>query len=108
MTMLRACTVLPWISIGFFHFSDREAYNDIDVKITYAILCCGVVLDTSSSIFPIVLAVADPEKNPLRAAWPEMVAQYSLIGYFARSKRHNKWVWIASLFGCKDFLDQHW
>jgi len=37
-----------------------------------------------------------------------MVAQYSLVGYFARNREHSWMMRIVSLFGCKDFLDQCW
>jgi hypothetical protein len=38
--------------------------------------------------------------------WPEMVAQYSFIGYFASNKKCSKWMCIAGIFGCKDFVDK--
>jgi len=81
--------VLPWAAIGLFHKSHREAYNDIDVKITYAIFCSTALLEAYSFI-PYSLKRS-----------PEMVAlaQYSLLGYFASSRKH-------SLFGCEDFLTQ--
>lgn len=37
-----------------------------------------------------------------------MVSQYSLMGFFVCNKRHAKKMRIVSLFGCKDYLDQHW
>ncbi|KAK3120282.1 hypothetical protein QOZ80_9AG0684960 [Eleusine coracana subsp. coracana] len=40
--------------------------------------------------------------------WPDQVAQYNLIGYLARNKKHS-WVRkLATLLVCKDYLDQLW
>ncbi|RLN27773.1 hypothetical protein C2845_PM05G12690 [Panicum miliaceum] len=103
--------VLPWAAIGLFHKSHREAYNDIDVKITYAIFCCTALLE-ASSIVPLMW-VPDFNKSIFSLLfkmerWPEMVAQYSLVGYLARNRKHSGMMWAVSLFGCKDFLDQRW
>jgi hypothetical protein len=92
---------LPWASVALFHWSNREAYNDIDVKITYAMICSTAVLETYSSVSLSLTGKIGEE-------WPEMVAQYSFIGYFARNMKHSMMMWIVSLLGCKDFLDQHW
>jgi len=94
-------TFLPWASIGLFHQSNRQAYNDIDVKITYAMFCCTAVLELYSSLCLVLTGETGEE-------WPEMVAQYSFIGYFARNRKHSNKMWVVSLLGCKDFLDQHW
>ena len=93
---------LPWAAIGLFHHSHREAYSGVDVKITYALFCTTAVLEIYSIIFAILVS-RDVEKE-----WSEMVAQYNLVGYFARNKNHSNKMWIASKSGCKDFLDQHW
>ncbi|WVZ96632.1 hypothetical protein U9M48_042245 [Paspalum notatum var. saurae] len=85
---------LPWAAIGLFHHSHREVYNDIDVKITYAMFCCTVVLDAYST-----LAVSTTERN--KEQWPEMVAQYSLVGYVVRKEEHRWMMRIADLFGFK-------
>ncbi|RLN00791.1 hypothetical protein C2845_PM06G06360 [Panicum miliaceum] len=92
---------LPWAAIGLFHKSHREAYNDTDVKITYALFCCTALLE-AYSMAPIMGLLFNREQ------WPEMVAQYSLVGYFARNRKHSRMMWIVSLFGCKDFVDQRW
>ncbi|XP_039803281.1 uncharacterized protein LOC120667259 isoform X2 [Panicum virgatum] len=126
---------LPWAAIGLFHNSHREAYNDIDVKITYAIFCCTALLE-NYSMLPIAW-VFQYTKSPMSIAtlparkfcsswvfqllenysvaglfdsgqWPDMVTQYSLVGYFARNREHSWMMRIVSLFGCKDFLDQCW
>jgi hypothetical protein len=76
-----ATMCLPVVAIGLFHKSHREAYNVHDVKVTYALLCCTAALESYS-----VLGT--------RAMFPPtvsgMVAQYSLIGYFASNKKHTK------------------
>jgi len=97
--------VLPWVAISLFHHSHRDAYNDIDVKITYVILCCTAALEYSSvASFSAVLTPTGEAGEQ----WPEMVAQRSFIAYVARNMKHSKMMWIVSLLGCKDFLDQHW
>ena len=106
---------LPWASIRLFHHSHRQAYSDIDVKITYALFCCTSVIE-AYSLLPIVITMLHEGDNShshepflrLRERWPEMVTQYSLIQFFARNKRHSKKMWIVTKLGCKDFLDQHW
>lgn len=80
---------LPWAAIGLFHHSHREAYSGVDVKITYALFCTTAVLEIYSIIFAILVS-RDVEKE-----WSEMVAQYNLVGYFARNKNHSNKMWIA-------------
>ncbi|XP_025809904.1 uncharacterized protein LOC112887843 isoform X2 [Panicum hallii] len=107
---------LPWAAIGLFHKSHREAYNDTDVKITYALFCCTALLEAYSiaSVTEIKsLKLPDYFKSIPRGLfnreqWPEMVAQYSLVGYFARNRKHSRMMRIVSFFGCKDFVDQRW
>ncbi|KAK3118942.1 hypothetical protein QOZ80_9BG0711030 [Eleusine coracana subsp. coracana] len=40
--------------------------------------------------------------------WPDQVAQYNLIGYLARNKKHSWIRKLATLLVCKDYLDQLW
>jgi hypothetical protein len=40
--------------------------------------------------------------------WPNQVAQYNLIGYMARNRRHKLLRKLANLLACKDTLDQLW
>jgi hypothetical protein len=54
------------------------------------------------------IEVADREDHKTRELWPDVVAQYSLIGYFSRNKNHGKLMWIASKLGCKDMVDRRW
>jgi hypothetical protein len=72
---------LPFVAIGLFHKSHREAYNVHDVKVTYTLLCCTAALEFLS------LAI---RKVMFRQRLSGMVAQYSLVGFFASNKRHTK------------------
>ncbi|KAF8666096.1 hypothetical protein HU200_053808 [Digitaria exilis] len=103
--------VLPFASIGLFHHSHREAYNHIDVKITYALFCCTAVLELyswASVLSVLVNLVSSNSYESSSKVWPEIVPQYSLAGYFVRNRKHSNVMRIVSLLGCKDFLDQHW
>uniref|UniRef100_R7W706 DUF4220 domain-containing protein n=1 Tax=Aegilops tauschii TaxID=37682 RepID=R7W706_AEGTA len=92
-----ATMYLSFAAIGLFHKSHREAYNINDVKVTYALLCCTAVLELFSQF-----------ADRIKLTSSGMVAQYSLVGFFARNKRHSKKMHILSSFKCKDFLDQRW
>ncbi|PUZ64157.1 hypothetical protein GQ55_3G121200 [Panicum hallii var. hallii] len=110
-SLARMC--LPWAAIGLFHKSHREAYNDTDVKITYALFCCTALLEVYSMLPILITEEPDYSKSIMdlpftREQWPEMVSQYSLVGYFARNRKHSRMMWIVSFFGCKDFVDQRW
>jgi len=116
--------LLPVVAFGLLaHFrkSQREAYMDIDTKITFAILYCTCLLEGFSMLpllLPIVAAKSNNNSLILRVAkllagtirdqWPEMVAQYSLVGYLARNKNHDKLMWVATMLGCRDMVDRHW
>ncbi|OEL19721.1 hypothetical protein BAE44_0019256, partial [Dichanthelium oligosanthes] len=77
-------------AIALFHKSHREAYSDIDVKITYAIFCCTALFEYVS-MAPIAFSISNDDMPVMiKEQSPEMVAQYSLIGYFARNKNHSK------------------
>ncbi|TVU10482.1 hypothetical protein EJB05_44016, partial [Eragrostis curvula] len=97
--VLRA--LLPWAAIGLFHHSHREAYNDTDVKITYALLCCTAILE-GLTIFVLDTLTTGEE------ALPVTVSQYDLIGFFVCNRNHTKKLSIVSFFGLKDYLEQHW
>ncbi|CAL5082823.1 unnamed protein product [Urochloa decumbens] len=96
-------------AIGLFHNSHREGYNGRDVKITYILLCCTAALEVLS-VFSNANFGRRRRINPVtdKSSWPGMVPQYSLAGFFVRNKRHAKKMRTVSLFGCKDYLDQHW
>uniref|UniRef100_A0A453DMG1 DUF4220 domain-containing protein n=1 Tax=Aegilops tauschii subsp. strangulata TaxID=200361 RepID=A0A453DMG1_AEGTS len=40
--------------------------------------------------------------------WPDKVDKHSVLGYFARNRRHNMFVRFMRFFQCKDILDQNW
>ncbi|XP_037435745.1 uncharacterized protein LOC119302807 [Triticum dicoccoides] len=125
---------LPWAAIGLFHNSHSEAYNADDVKVTYALFYCTAVLEFYSislmresiakgqvkfSLGSLVAGLYEQAKTTgligslLSALSNEVlktsfVGQYTLVGFFARNKRHIKKMCIMNFFNCKDFLDQHW
>jgi hypothetical protein len=76
-----AAMYLPFVAIGLFHKSHREAYNVHDVKVTYTLLCCTAALEFLS------LAI---RKVMFRQRLSGVVAQYSLVGFFTSNKRHTK------------------
>ncbi|KAK3118940.1 hypothetical protein QOZ80_9BG0711010 [Eleusine coracana subsp. coracana] len=97
---------LMFAAIGLFHKSNREIYNGTDIKITYILLCCTAALEyTSISIKP-YFDCCQRLKN--RLPWPDRVAQYNLIGYLSRNKKHWRLRRLAFLLVCKDYLDQLW
>lgn len=121
--------------MGLFHNSHREAYNANDVKVTYALFYCTAVLEFYSislmresiasmgqvkfSLGSLVASLYEQAKTTglvgslLSALSNEVlktsfVGQYTLVGFFARNKRHIKKMCIVNFFNCKDFPDQHW
>ncbi|KAF7074344.1 hypothetical protein CFC21_079228 [Triticum aestivum] len=115
------CLYLPWAAIGLFHNCHREAYNDYDVKVTYALFCCTAVLETYSmgtkmsltdsflskfGDIPAVVRLFPVLTKKRRSQF--RVSQYSLIGFFARKRRHSMKMCILSLLQCKDLLDHRW
>ncbi|CAL4980601.1 unnamed protein product [Urochloa decumbens] len=40
--------------------------------------------------------------------WPDQIAQYNLIGYLARDRKHWVRTMIMAFLGCKEYLDQLW
>ncbi|CAL4992447.1 unnamed protein product [Urochloa decumbens] len=82
-----------FLAIIYFYKSTKEtSYNNIDVKITYALLLCAVVLEffIANVIFAVNLYHDD-------VRW-----------YLARNKSHRKLRKLASLLACKDYMDQLW
>ncbi|KAL6601574.1 hypothetical protein ACP70R_044794 [Stipagrostis hirtigluma subsp. patula] len=92
------CICLPFAAIGLFHHSHRQEYNEMDVKITYALICCAAILEGFSNTLV----------GELGVYFEVAVSQYNLMAFFTRNKRHSKKMFIVSLLGCKDFVDQHW
>ncbi|KAL6659171.1 hypothetical protein ACP70R_003211 [Stipagrostis hirtigluma subsp. patula] len=106
--------LLTFPAIGLFQKSHKKGYNDSDVKVTYTLLCCTATLELFA--FPSIGTVmVEPqespafkrrEKNPF--PWSDRVSQYNLIASFARDRNPTKLLKLASFFGCKDYLNQHW
>ena len=79
-----------------------EGYDRTDVKITLILLCLVLALDY---ILPILMI---GELDIRKVSWPDQVAQYNLIGYIVRNKKHRKLRRLATLLVCKDYIDQLW
>jgi hypothetical protein len=83
-------------------------YNAIDVIITFALLYCILILlmNIMSNDSRCVRRIRQwfYHKRP----WPDQVAQYNIIGYLARNKRHSLFRRLVTLLGCKDNIDQLW
>ncbi|KAM0821882.1 hypothetical protein ACQ4PT_071882 [Festuca glaucescens] len=90
--------LLPIVAIVLFQTSHKAAYGSDDVSVTIVLLYSIFVLEMCSMG---ILGVFDYE-------WPDTVAQRSIIGQFACSKRHGKLMSLATRLRCKDLLDQHW
>jgi hypothetical protein len=94
--------VLPLTAACLLHKSHREAYNDADVKVTYALFVCGPLLEIFSVYYLFFVNLVSKAtwltKKVVQKptpVWTGMVAQYSLIGYFTTG-------YIASLMECID------
>ncbi|CAO2189096.1 unnamed protein product [Urochloa humidicola] len=95
----RVLTVCLTISaVALFHQSHKQGYDDTDVKVTYTLLWGTAGLE--------VHALFSNKYDFF--AWIHRVAQYNLIGFFARDKNPTKLLKLAQRFGCKDYVDQHW
>ncbi|CAD6256655.1 unnamed protein product [Miscanthus lutarioriparius] len=93
--LLRAVVVyLTFAAIALFHKSHRENYDDTDVKITYTLLCCTAALE-------FIIPGIQPD-----ATWPDLVAQYNLLWYLVRNRKHRRL--RSLLLICRDYIDQIW
>ncbi|KAL6638717.1 hypothetical protein ACP70R_023576 [Stipagrostis hirtigluma subsp. patula] len=103
--------VLTFATIGLFQRSHKDYYNDSDVKVTYTLLCCTAVLEffgfSSIGVRPPKKDAGFKEGKENPFSWPDRVAQYNLIASFARDRNPSKLLKLASFFGCKDYVDQH-
>jgi hypothetical protein len=65
-TKYNPSTSVRWsIEAGLlFHKSHRESYNVLDVKVTYALLCCTAALEHSSRIQGMVVRSSYPIRRP--------------------------------------------
>ncbi|CAM0958848.1 unnamed protein product [Alopecurus aequalis] len=94
-----AVTYLPFAAIGLFHNSRREAYNVHDVKVTYALLCCTSLLEVHSwtSLVQAYSWMINVVPELELSTSISVVAQYSLVGFFASDKKHTKRMCASSL-----------
>ncbi|XP_066341527.1 uncharacterized protein [Miscanthus floridulus] len=101
--LLRGVVVyLTFAAIALFHKSHRENYDDTDVKITYTLLCCTAALEyIISDIKPYVVCF-----QRINATWPDLVAQYNLVWYLARNRKHRRL--RSLLLICRDSIDEIW
>ncbi|TVU43340.1 hypothetical protein EJB05_09800, partial [Eragrostis curvula] len=83
--------LLPVVPIGLFHSSHKEAYRASDIKITFLLLYILYLMEIVSCTAMTIFGFQ----------WSEMVAQQSLIGFFACNKRHIRLMCIAGFFGCE-------
>jgi len=100
---LRSVVVyLTFAAIALFHKSHRENYDDTDVKITYTLLCCTAALEyIISGIKPYVDFI-----ERINRTWPDLVAQYNLLWYLARNRKHRRL--RSLLLICRDSIDEIW
>ncbi|XP_062198260.1 uncharacterized protein LOC133900977 [Phragmites australis] len=92
-------------AIVSFHGSNKEAYDRTDVNITYALLYFTAVLEI---VIPYVMYFNRCYEWFGERRWPDQVAQYNLIGYLARNKKHSWFRKLAALLVCKDYIDHLW
>ncbi|CAN6374344.1 unnamed protein product [Urochloa humidicola] len=92
-------------AIKVFDTGDYGRYKDSDVKVTYILLCGTFALEyLIANVKPFLECCGIVFKLP----WPTKIAQYNLIGYLARNKRHWGLRKLAALLIFKDTLDQLW
>ncbi|CAN6380737.1 unnamed protein product [Urochloa humidicola] len=92
-------------AIKVFDTGDYSRYKVSDVKVTYILLCGTFALEyLIANVKPFLECCGIVFKLP----WPTKIAQYNLIGYLARNRRHRGLRKIATLLVCKDTLDQLW
>ncbi|CAN6242230.1 unnamed protein product [Urochloa humidicola] len=96
-------------AIAVFHFGDGGTDQvPIDVTITYALLWSALVMEY---VLPTVIHHTFGRVERLctgHRTWPDQVAQYNLIGYVARSRKHSWLMKVAACLGCGDLVDQLW
>uniref|UniRef100_A0A0D3F2Z1 DUF4220 domain-containing protein n=1 Tax=Oryza barthii TaxID=65489 RepID=A0A0D3F2Z1_9ORYZ len=86
--------------------SNKDGLDRDDVKVTYILLCSAIVMEFSSLVW-----LNDWNWVPLWMLAPEMhrtIVQFNLIGFAARSRWPTMVMWIATLLGCKNYVNQHW
>ncbi|CAO2041908.1 unnamed protein product [Urochloa humidicola] len=96
-------------AIAVFHYGGGGTdQNPTDVTITYALLWSALVMEY---VLPTVIHHTFGWMRRLctgHRTWPDQVAQYNLIGYVARSRKHSWLMKVAACLGCRDLVDQLW
>ncbi|XP_066342008.1 uncharacterized protein [Miscanthus floridulus] len=93
----RVVVYLTFAAIALFHKSHRQNYDDTDVKITYTLLCCTAALE-------FIIYDFKPYFDCFNyRTWPDLVAQYNLLWYLARNRKHRRLLLI-----CRDYIDEIW
>ncbi|CAL5033475.1 unnamed protein product [Urochloa decumbens] len=82
--------LLPIVPIGLFHSCRKEGYSGSDIKVTFSLLYITYLLEISSFF---LMVNYDEE-------WTVMVAQHSLIGHLAYSRRRTWLMGITELLQC--------
>ncbi|CAD6256667.1 unnamed protein product [Miscanthus lutarioriparius] len=98
-------------AIAVFYYGDGGTDQDpkpTDITITYALLWSALVMEY---VLPTVIHHTFGRIERLctgHRTWPDQVAQYNLIGYVARSRKHSWLMKVAAWLGCRDLVDQLW
>jgi hypothetical protein len=98
-----AIVYLAFVPVALFHKSHRKSYDSVDVKVTYALLGCTAAMELMA-YFQLAFPFA-ASSTVYGFPWPDRVAQYNLVGYLARNRKHR---WLRLLPACKDYLDHLW
>ncbi|VAI52330.1 unnamed protein product [Triticum turgidum subsp. durum] len=93
--------VLPFLTLAsVILFSTSHKYHDYDatdVKLTYILLCCTLLLD----FLFLLLADFNGYTGLIK------VCQYSLLSFYARKKRPTTLMKLATVVCCKDYVNMH-
>jgi hypothetical protein len=106
-TTLPVSTLLG--AIAAFHYGGGADQVPADVTITHALLWSAIVME--SGLLPTVIRHASPRIKRLFTwlrTWPDQVAQYNLMGYAARSRKHSWLMKLAACLRCRDMVDHLW
>ncbi|WVZ49097.1 hypothetical protein U9M48_000478 [Paspalum notatum var. saurae] len=94
------------LPINIFYTGDYKGYNHSDVMVTN-------ILVWGTTALEYLIGNAKPflelwRNSEFELWWPNQVAQYNLIGYMVRNRRHRWLRKLAAMLFCKDTLDQLW
>ncbi|KAK3120278.1 hypothetical protein QOZ80_9AG0684890 [Eleusine coracana subsp. coracana] len=92
-------------AIALFHRANKEEYSNKDIKVTYILLCCTIIVEL---LGPNVQSICEAVDLVFGLPWPDDVSQYNLIGYLAQNKKHKNVRKLATLLVCKGYLDHLW